>query len=145
AQSYQVNVASVTRASDGEPLLVHQASFNGTLSFNVSSAASTGNKTMTVTFDAPPDPVKAVVLGNYNVPNLNLSGTPQLNGSTVTITTDVQTATTYTVTVSNVTRASDSAALVTNQASFQGRTSFNVLSAASVSTSTITVTFDAPP
>jgi hypothetical protein len=145
AQSYQVNVASVTRASDGEPLLVHQATFNGTPTFNVSSALATGNKTMTVTFDAPPDPVKAIVLGNYAVPNLNLSGTPQLNGSTVTITTDAQTATTYTVTVSNVTRASDSSPLVTNQATFQGRTSFNVVSAASVSTSTITVTFDAPP
>ena len=145
-QSYDVNVASVTRASDGEPLLVHQASFNGTLSFNVSSALSTGNKQMTVTFDAPPDPTQAVVLANYTVPNLNLSGTPQLNGSTVTITTDAQSATQYTVTVDKkVTRASDSALLVTNQAGFQGRTSFNVLSATSTSTGTVTVTFDAPP
>src|SRR4029079_19789321 len=95
AQSYAVTVSNVTRASDGEPLLVNQANFNGTPTFNVSSALSTGNKTMTVTFDAAPDPTKAVVLGNYAVPNLVLSGTPQLNGNTVTITTAAQSATTY--------------------------------------------------
>ncbi len=145
SQTYTVKVSNVTRASDGEPLLVNQATFGGTQTFNVSSAMSTGNKQMTVTFDAPPDPTAAATLANYNVPNLNLSGTPLLSNNTVTITTDAQSATSYTVTVSNVKRASDSAALVTNQATFQGRTSFNVLSASSASASTVTVTFDAPP
>ncbi|HEX4515611.1 MAG TPA: hypothetical protein VH054_18820, partial [Polyangiaceae bacterium] len=145
SQSYTVKVTNVTRASDGEPLLVSQATFGGTATFNVTSAMSTGSKQMTVTFDAPPDPTAAAMLSNYNVPNLNLSGTPQLTNNTVTITTDAQSATSYTVTVSNVTRASDSAALVTNQATFTGHTSFNVLSASSASTSTVTVTFDAPP
>ncbi|MDD1751236.1 MAG: hypothetical protein LUO89_15340, partial [Methanothrix sp.] len=141
---YQITVSNVTRASDGEPLLVNQASFAGTPTFNVASALSTGNTQMTVTFDAPPDPTQATTLASYSVQGLTLSA-PQLSGNVVTLTTTPQTATQYQVTVTGVTRASDSAALVTNQATFTGRTSFNVASAVSTSTTSFTVTFDAPP
>jgi hypothetical protein len=69
---------------------------------------------MTVTLDAPPNAAQAMMLANYSVPGLTLSGTPTLAGNVVTITTSAQSATTYTVTVSNVTRNSDSEALTTN-------------------------------
>ena len=141
---YTVNVSNVTRASDGEPLLVASAGFTGTNTFNVASAAATGNHQMTVTFDAPPNVAQATNASNYAVPGLTLSN-PQLNGSTVTLTTTAQSVQAYTVTVSNVTRAADGEPLVTKSAGFTGRTSFNVASAASVTNKTLTVTFDAPP
>ena len=145
ADPYTVTVSNVTRASDGEPLTVAAKTFNGTVSFNVASAASTGNTSISVTFDAAPTAAQATTLANYSVPGLTLSGTPALQGNTVTITTSSQSAQEYTVTVSNVTRASDSEPLIIKERTFTGRTSFNVVSAASTSTNTITVTFDAPP
>lgn len=144
AQMYQVNVSNVTRASDSEPLTTASASFAGRTSFNVSSAASTTNKSITVTFDAPPNANQATNVNNYNVPGLMLSN-PQLNGSTVTLTTSAQAAQGYTVTVSNVTRNADGEVLAQKTASFTGRTAFNVLSAASTNAITMTVTFDAAP
>ena len=144
AMMYTVTVSAVIRASDGESLLVKSANFGGTTSFNVASAASTANKQMTVTFDAAPTPNQATNANNYTVNGLTLSA-PQLNGNVVTLTTSAQAAMSYTVTVSNVTRASDSEPLTTNNANFNGRTSFNVASAASTQNTAATVTFDAPP
>ncbi len=142
--TYTVTASNVTRASDGEPLLISSATFTGTPTFNVSSAASTGNKKMTVTFDAPPDPTSAQMPANYAVPGLTVSA-PSVSGNVVTLTTTAQTATPFTITVSNVTRASDTAQLAVNTANFTGRTSFNVTAAASVTATSMTVTFDAPP
>jgi hypothetical protein len=144
AQMYTINVSNVTRAMDAEPLTTGSASFTGRTSFNVASAASTTNKSMTVTFDAPPNAGQATSPNNYNVPGLTLSN-GQLNGSTVTFTTTSQAAQGYSVTVSNVTRNADSEPLTTNSAGFTGRTAFNVQSAASTNAITMTVTFDAPP
>src|SRR5260221_7676770 len=59
-------------------------------SFNVTSAASTAATRMTVTYDGAPDPAEAVVLGNYTVPGLTLTGTPTLMGNVVSITTSAQ-------------------------------------------------------
>ncbi len=113
--------------------------------FNVASAASTGNTSMTVTFDAPPNTAQATNLGNYSVPGLTLSGTATLSGNTVTLTTSSQAATSYTVTVTGVTRASDGEPLTTASATFTARTTFNVASAASTGNTSMTVTFDGPP
>ncbi|HSN28676.1 MAG TPA: hypothetical protein VLT45_20460, partial [Kofleriaceae bacterium] len=143
-QSYTVTVTGVTRASDGEALTTNQASFTGRTGFNVASAASVNTTTMSVTFDAAPNAAQAVVIGNYSVPGLVLSGTPVLSGNTVTITTSAQAAQTYTVTVTGVTRASDGSPLAVNQASFT-HVAFNVTSAASVTSHSISVTYDAPP
>src|SRR5687768_18412206 len=98
---------------------------------------------MTVTFDAAPNPTQAQTLANYVVPGLTLSGTPQLNGNTVTITTSPQAAGSYTVTVNGVTRT-DGSPLQNKSASFT-YVSFNVAGASSVTNRSITVTFDAPP
>jgi hypothetical protein len=145
ATTYAVTVSGVTRSSDAEPLTVNNASFTGRPPFDVSSAASTSNVAMTVTFDAAPDPTQATNISNYSVSGLALSGTPTLSGNTVTITTASQTVTTYTVNVSGVTRASDGEALTTSSAMFTGKTGFNVASASSVDTFTMSVTFDAAP
>ncbi|MDB4952654.1 MAG: hypothetical protein JWO36_223 [Myxococcales bacterium] len=145
ATTYGVIVSGVTRASDAEPLTVASAGFTGRAPFNVVSAASASGSSITVTFDAPPDPLEATNILNYSVPGLSLSGTPVLSGNTVTITTSVQSVTSYTVTVSVVGRASDDEPLTIDNASFTGRTGFNVASAASLSKTSITVTFDAPP
>ena len=58
-QKYTVVVSGVTRASDAEALTVSTANFDGRPPFDVASAASTGNKTTTVTFDAPPNAAEA--------------------------------------------------------------------------------------
>ncbi|MDQ3337094.1 MAG: lamin tail domain-containing protein [Myxococcota bacterium] len=146
AQSYTLTVDNVTRANDSEPLTLRTASFMGRPRFNVMAAASASNVSMTVTFDAPPNAAQATNLANYSIPNLGLSGTPVLNGNTVTLTTTSQVGgQTYNVTVSNVTRMTDAEPLFVNAASFQGRAGFNVISAASLNTTTMSVTFDAPP
>jgi hypothetical protein len=145
AAVYTVSVTGVTRASDAEPLTVGVASFFGIPPFDVASAASAGSVSMTVTFDFPPNVAQATTLGNYSVPGLTLSGTPTLAGNTVTIATSTQSATTYTVTVSGVARASDTEPLSTNSATFTGRPPFDVAGGASTSAHTISVTFDAPP
>jgi hypothetical protein len=142
--SYTVTVSNVTRATDAEALSVNAASFTGKTGFNVTGAASVGSTTMSVMYDAAPNAAQATTLTNYSVPGLTLSGTPTLSGNTVTITTTAQAAMTYTVTVSNVTRASDAAPLSINMASFT-HTSFNVASAQALTSHAITVTYDAPP
>jgi Big-like domain-containing protein len=87
--------------------------------FNVASAASTGNTSMTVTFDGPPNLAQATSLDNYNVPGLILSGAA-LSANTVTLTTSSQAATLYTVTVTGVTRINDGEPLTVASASFTG-------------------------
>jgi beta propeller repeat protein len=89
--------------------------------FNVTSAASTANTSMTVTFDAPPNPTEATTLANYAVPGLTLSGTPSLSANTVTITTSSQSAVEYTVTASGITRAADGQSLTNASATFAGQ------------------------
>jgi hypothetical protein len=143
--SYTITVSGVTRMSDTEILSNASATFTGTPSFNVFSAASTSSHSVTVTFDGTPNPAQAMTLAYYSIPGLTLSGTPSLNGNTVTLQTSPQSATTFTVTVSNVTRTPDNEPLTSATASFTGRAPFNVMSAASVTSHSISVTFDAPP
>src|SRR5205823_439742 len=111
AQSYTVVVTGVARASDGEPLSNNMATFMGRAPFDVTSAMSVNTTTVTVTFDAPPNTAQATTLANYAISGLSLSGTPALSGNTVTLTTSAQSATSFTVTVSNVTRNGDAEAL----------------------------------
>src|SRR5439155_22086087 len=82
AQTYAVLVSGVTRASDAEALTVSNASFQGRPSFNVAGAASASNVSMTVTFDAAPDPIEATNAANYSIPGLSPLGTPTLSGNT---------------------------------------------------------------
>ena len=120
-RTYTVTVNGVTRASDGSPLTTSSATFTGIGTFNVASAASTNSGTITVTFDAPPNPTQATTLANYSIANLTLSGTPVLSGTTVTLNTSVQQKINYTVSVANVTRATDGEPLFLANATFQGK------------------------
>jgi hypothetical protein len=92
------------------------------LPFNIQSAASTSNTSLSVTFDSPPEPSAATSLASYAVSGLALTGTPMLSGaSTVTLSTASQmSGKTYTLTVSGVTRAEDYASLATATAMFTG-------------------------
>jgi len=119
ATPYTVTVTGVTRASDGEPLTSASATFTARTTFNVASAASIGNTSITVTFDGPPN-IHALTLGNYSVPGLTLSGAVTLIGNTVTLTTSGQAATSYTVTVAGVARVNDGEPLTVASASFTG-------------------------
>ena len=146
AQNYTLSVSNVQRSVDLESLTVNNYQFAGRPRFNVMSAASTSNVEMTVTFDGTPNETQAETLANYSVPGLTLMGTPVLTGNTVKITTSSQTGgANYTVTVANVTRFTDTEPLFTNSASFVGRNGFNVTSAKSNNTTSISVTFDALP
>jgi len=145
ATSYTITASNITRASDAEPLFMATATFTGRAAFDVVSAVSLTNTTVQVVFDAPPDATTGTTLTNYSIPGLTLAGTPVISGSMVTLTTSPQIATPYMVMVTGVVRASDTEALTTTSATFTGRTSFNVQSAASLNSATVTVTFDAPP
>jgi len=88
--------------------------------FNVVSATSTGHTSVTVTFDAPPEPGTATTLSYYSVAGLTLSGTPAVSQSTVTLTTAPQSASSYMLTVSSVVRNADYASLTNATATFTG-------------------------
>jgi hypothetical protein len=145
AVPYTVTIANVTRITDMQPLTIASAMFAGRPPFDVASAAAVDNTTMTVTFDGAPDATTATALDNYVVPGLTLGGTPVLAGDVVTLATSSQLAQSYTVTVANVTRASDFEPLTTQSATFDGRSAFDVASAAPLTGGKVTVTFDAPP
>jgi hypothetical protein len=115
-----VTVNNVTRASDGAVLTNKTATFIGRTAFNVTSATAPTSGSVQVTFSHAPDPVAATTLAYYSIPGLTLSGTPMLSGNVVTLTTSVQTAQTYTVTVMQVTRAADAEPLDVNMAAFTG-------------------------
>jgi hypothetical protein len=145
SMSYTARVSDVTRASDGEPLTTKTALFSGWATFDIDLVTSTSNSTIVVTFSATPNATQATTLANYSIPGLVLSITPLLVNSTVTITTSAQSTTNYTLTVSNVTRATDSEPLTTNAVSFTGHAAFNVVSAAATANNRLVVSFDAPP
>jgi hypothetical protein len=143
-RTYTLTVSNVTRLSDDAPLAQSSVTFQGRPKFDVVSAAAKSATKLVVTFSAPPNATQATDPANYAVPGLTLSK-PELAGNTVTLTTTPQQAQSYTLTVSNVTRASDGESLTTKGADFTGRTPFAVVSAASTSSVRMTVTFDAPP
>jgi uncharacterized repeat protein (TIGR01451 family) len=111
---------SVALDETGVPSITITYSLPGIPGFGVVGASSVSSSALSVTFDAIPNAAEATILANYSVPGLTLSGTPALVGSTVTIASSAQVGQSYTVTVSNVTRASDAFALTTNSASFTG-------------------------
>ncbi len=113
--------------------------------FNVASVVSTSATTVSVTFSAPPNPAQALVLASYEVRGLTFDGPPALEGNVVTLTTLAQSASTYTLTVSGVTRATDAEPLFQSSATFQGRAPFNVVDARPQSAIYLAVTFDAEP
>jgi hypothetical protein len=115
------------------------------LEFDIASAMSTSNVAISITFTGVPNAAQAQDLSNYDIPGLTLGGGSMLAGSTITIGTASQSAMTYTVTVSNVTRVMDMQPLTTNTASFTGRASFEVLSAASSSNTEVVVTYNNAP
>jgi hypothetical protein len=120
---YRLMIAGVTRQADGVPLTDTSTTFMGHIPFNVASAASTGVQSVVLTFDAAPDPAQATTLANYSIndPNaLDLSGTPQLSGNAVTLTTSPQSAVDYDLDVFNITRASDHEPLYVTSGSFVG-------------------------
>jgi hypothetical protein len=144
ATSYTVTVTGVTRASDASALITNTADFTGRNAFDVSSAASGNSTTVNVTFDAPPDATSATTASNYAIAGLTVSAA-SLSGSVVTLTTSTQSASTYSLAVSNVTRASDGEALSTNHATFTGHPPFDITSATATSATTVDVTYDAAP
>lgn len=109
---YSVFVSDVMRASDGEMMTRANTSFQGIPAlFFAWFARSRGVFAVDVTFDDVPETISATTLANYTIPGLTLSGTPTLSGSTVTLTSSAQSNIPYTVTVANVTRASNGQAL----------------------------------
>jgi hypothetical protein len=144
--TYTLMVANVTRASDGKTLTTAVGTFAGVATFIVASATSVDAHTIRVTFSDPPNSSQAVDPANYAIDGgLTVTGTPMLSGSSVTIGTSAQAAQMYTVTVTNVKRASDFEVLDTNTAMFTGRTPFNVTGASTITTIEIQITFSAPP
>ncbi len=125
AITYTAAIGNVARAGDGEPLTMTSATFSGRDGFDLAGAVSTGNRQIAITFNAAPTASQAIVLGNYSVPGLTLTGTPSLSANTVTIATSAQLAMPYTVTVSNVSRASDAQALGIATATFTGESLAN--------------------
>jgi len=108
--TYTLTISGITRASDGVALTAATTTFLGHAPFNVVSAVSTGVQSVAVTFDAAPDPAQAMTAASYIIGDpyvLDVSGTPQLAGNTVTLTTSAQSAVDYDVDVFGVTRASD--------------------------------------
>lgn len=88
--------------------------------FNVSSASTSNSTTVVLTFNNTPN-AAAATAANYTGNNgLTISGV-SVSGITATLTTSTQTVgQSYTITVANVLRNADSAALSTNNASFTG-------------------------
>lgn len=101
--------------------------------FNVNSATSTSNTSVNVVFSHAPTPGGGAT-GSENAANYKIVlgagvctdsaaitvSAASLSGSTVTLTTASQSAISYRVCVSNVTRNSDSATLTTNNVTFTG-------------------------
>lgn len=144
ATTYSLAVTNVTRASDGETLATNHATFTGSTTFNLLSATATSATTVDVTYDSPPNSTTAVDPTNYAIGGLTVSAAA-LSGNVVTLTTGVQSATSFTLTVSTVTRASDGEALSTNSLKFTGIAPFDVSSAAGTTLTKVTVTYDAVP
>jgi cysteine-rich repeat protein len=142
---YNVVASNLTRARDGSALGTSLAVFNGRRRFDVESAASTGVTQLAVAFSEPPDATQATIATNYTIAGLAVTGTPTLLDRTVTLTTATQSAQSYTVTVTNVTRGADGEKLATNAAQFSGVNGFDVASAMPTSNREIAVTFNAPP
>lgn len=145
AVNYTIEVVGVTRAGDSMALTDNTANFSGSTSFNVVAVTATTPTQVVVEFDAPPNQGQATTLANYSVPGLTLNGVPALQGNTVTITTSAQAEVSYTMTVANVTRASDADPLVTDSVVFMNGIEFNVVSAESTGNTHLTVTFSALP
>jgi hypothetical protein len=140
--TYTVTVNNVHR-TDNFLLSVNQANFTHTL-FNVVSALSTNTHSVDITFDAPPG-TGATTATNYTFSGGVLAqGTPVVNGNVVTVQTTDQVSGSITVTVANVTRASDGTILSNTMTTFNGRTPFTI-SAMSTSSGTMTVTYSDPP
>ncbi len=121
--TYRLTVAGITRQADGRPLTIASTTFAGHAPFDPMSAMSTGVQSVVLTFDAVPDATEATTLANYAItdPNpLALSGTPQLAGNAVTLSTAVQSAVSYDLDVFAITRASDHEPLYTTSVSFIG-------------------------
>ena len=88
--------------------------------FDVVSATSTSAGRVRITFSHAPNPTEAATLANYSIPGLALTRAPLLSGNDVTLTTSLQAAMQYTVTVSNVTRLSDAEPLTVTNLDFTG-------------------------
>src|SRR5262245_5072071 len=91
--------------------------------FNAVSAVPTSAQSVVLAFDAAPDQLAATTLANYAIldPNaLELFGTPQLAGNTVTLTTAAQSPVDYDLDVFSVTRGSDHEPLYATGVSFIG-------------------------
>jgi hypothetical protein len=117
----------------------------GGVPFDIQSVTSTGTHVVTVTFDSAPDPTSAAVAANYMIQGLTITGSPVVSGATITLMTTAQDAIAYTLTVSNVTRATDGSALTTATGMFTGVPAFVIASASSVNAHAIAVTYSAAP
>jgi hypothetical protein len=147
ATSFTVTVTGVTRASDTAALATNAATFTGHPIFNVTSAVATSATSVTVTFDGAPNTTSGSAPLNYVITGgsgLAVSAAVP-SGNTVVLTTAVQSAASFTLTVTGVTRASDGEPLTTNSAIFTGIPPFDVTSAIATSLTTVDVAFDAPP
>jgi hypothetical protein len=150
---YMLTVANVSRASDGHPIVMTTSQFTGRSPFNLVSASAIDGYTFTVTFDAPPDPVQAVMKGNYSIiyggeNQFSLtSAALTLHGNVVTFSNAAQNpGAMYFVSVSHVARARDGEPLTRASTGFPGiPAAFFAWFATSASVFSATVTFDDVP
>jgi len=112
--------------------------------FALVNANASALNTVVITFESAPAP-SAFATGNYVFsPGLFVSGI-EIVDNQATLTVGGMNLVEYTVTVSNVTRASDAAPLALSTAGFLGRPAFNVLGVHATSSTSVTVAFDALP
>jgi hypothetical protein len=113
--------------------------------FGITSVTAVNSSTLDVVFNDVPDPTAAETATNYTIPGLTVKTASSAGDGTVTLVTEPQTNASYTLTVANITRASDAQPLAAATTTFAGKSTFNVVSAAAVDGYTFTVTFDAAP
>jgi hypothetical protein len=113
--------------------------------FGITSVTAVNSSTLDVVYSDVPDQAEAETAANYAIPGLTVKSASSAGDGTVTLVTAPQTNASYTLTVANVTRASDAQPLATATTTFAGKSTFNVASAAAVDGFTFTVTFDAAP
>jgi hypothetical protein len=113
--------------------------------FSIASVTVVNSHTLDIEYSDVPDEAAAKTATNYSIPGLTVYTASSADDGTVRLTTSPQTDISYTLSVANVTRASDAQPIAGATKTFAGRSTFNLVSAAAVNGFTFTATFDAAP
>src|ERR1041384_1258528 len=104
----------------------------------LASVTVVNSHTLDIEYNDVPDETAAKTATNYSIPGLTVYTASSTDDGTVRLTTTGQTEISYTLTVANVTRASDAHPIERATKTFAGRSTFNLVSAAAVDGSTFT-------